>query len=134
MTSLDKYRANRRNALKSTGPRSDLGKKRASVNARCHGLSVPLPPAVLAPLQNQVADLMAADGIEREAALDLAEKIIEWERNRTHERMHHGAPVGNETEGSGEALAELPPLDKLSPAGHKRFLQILMKMLSSKPE
>ena len=39
MTSLRKIRANRTNALSSTGPRSSAGKARASQNARQHGLS-----------------------------------------------------------------------------------------------
>jgi hypothetical protein len=34
--------ANRRNAEKSTGPRSDCGKKRATQNAFCHGLTLPI--------------------------------------------------------------------------------------------
>jgi hypothetical protein len=40
MTSQTRIAANRRNALRSTGPRTDAGKMRASHNARKHGLSV----------------------------------------------------------------------------------------------
>lgn len=40
MTSVRKVRANRTNARSSTGPRSALGKSRASQNARRHGLSL----------------------------------------------------------------------------------------------
>ena len=39
MTSLKQIEANRRNALKSTGPRSEEGKQRASRNALRHGLT-----------------------------------------------------------------------------------------------
>ena len=39
MTSFKQIEANRRNALKSTGPRSEDGKQRASQNAVRHGLT-----------------------------------------------------------------------------------------------
>lgn len=42
MTSERKVEANRRNAKKSSGPKSSQGKKRAAQNARRHGLSVSL--------------------------------------------------------------------------------------------
>jgi hypothetical protein len=40
MTTARKILANQKNAVRSTGPRSDAGKARASRNARTHGLSV----------------------------------------------------------------------------------------------
>jgi hypothetical protein len=42
MTSQRKTEANRRNALRSTGPRTDAGKARSRRNAFKHGLEVPL--------------------------------------------------------------------------------------------
>jgi hypothetical protein len=43
MTTSDaKIRANRRNAFRSSGPRTAAGKQRSRQNARKHGLSVPL--------------------------------------------------------------------------------------------
>ena len=42
--SVSKLIANRSNALKSTGPRSELGKRRSAVNARRHGLNALLIP------------------------------------------------------------------------------------------
>ena len=39
MTSLKQIDANRRNALKSTGPQTEEGKQRASQNAIRHGLT-----------------------------------------------------------------------------------------------
>ena len=42
MTSPKQRAANRANALKSTGPKSELGRRRAAVNATQHGLSLPI--------------------------------------------------------------------------------------------
>ena len=42
--SASKLIANRSNSLKSTGPRSELGKRRSAVNARRHGLNALLIP------------------------------------------------------------------------------------------
>jgi len=43
MASERQILANRRNAQKSTGPKTALGKKRSSKNAYNHGLSLPIP-------------------------------------------------------------------------------------------
>ena len=45
MTTDAKARANRRNALRSTGPRTAEGKARSRRNAYKHGLSIPLDAA-----------------------------------------------------------------------------------------
>ena len=37
--SVSKLIANRTNALKSTGPRSEIGKRRSAVNSKKHGLN-----------------------------------------------------------------------------------------------
>ena len=42
--SVSKLIANRSNALKSTGPRSEVGKRRSAANARRHGLNALLIP------------------------------------------------------------------------------------------
>ena len=39
MTSFQQFQANRRNALRSTGPKTDDGKRRSRVNAVRHGLT-----------------------------------------------------------------------------------------------
>jgi len=49
MTSLKQIEANRRNALKSTDPRSEDGKQRASRNAVRHGLTA---ETVIEPLED----------------------------------------------------------------------------------
>jgi hypothetical protein len=41
MASEKQIAANRRNAQRSTGPKTEAGKERASRNALCHGLASP---------------------------------------------------------------------------------------------
>lgn len=73
--------ANKRNALKSTGPKTVLGRKTSARNSIRHGLSVPLPPHINNPLQLELSQLIQHDDIPPETARDLAQKIIEYERN-----------------------------------------------------
>ena len=79
--SLRKRAANRRNALKSTGPKTTSGRRVSSQNAVRHGLSVPPPPQLVDPVQQQLVELIVSDGFEYEIANDLAGKIIDYERN-----------------------------------------------------
>ena len=73
---------NRRNAKKSTGPKTAAGKARASRNALQHGLSVPidfLPE--LAQRRDQIAGAIKAAGVG-EGATALAEALLQLERIR----------------------------------------------------
>ena len=79
--SLNKRSANRRNALRSTGPKTALGRKTSARNATRHGLSVPLPPHISDPLQQELTLLIQHDGIDADTSGDLAQKIIDYERN-----------------------------------------------------
>ncbi len=45
MASSQQIAANRRNAKKSTGPRTEKGKERSSQNSYKHGLSSAMPPS-----------------------------------------------------------------------------------------
>ena len=56
MTSPAKARANRRNALKSTGPKTAAGKAAVAANAHRHGLSLPV---LLDPALSREADDLA---------------------------------------------------------------------------
>jgi hypothetical protein len=87
MTSLKQIEANRRNALKSTGPRSEEGKQRASRNAFRHGLTA---ETVLNPLEDPedyklfeeaiAAEYDAESAVERELILRLASLL--WRLRR----------------------------------------------------
>ena len=90
MTSPAKIRANRRNALKSTGPRTRAGKAIVARNARTHGLNI---PAFCDPgFAREVVELARAietsvtgaeaDATGHELACRIAEAIIDWRRVR----------------------------------------------------
>src|ERR1700688_399016 len=87
MTSARQIEANRRNAQGSTGPKTDLGKQRASQNAVRHGLTaetviVPLEDAEDYQAFEQVvtADYEAETAVERELVLRLASLL--WRLRR----------------------------------------------------
>src|SRR5262249_38567789 len=86
MTSETKRAANRRNAARSTGPRSAAGKKRASQNALRHGLAISLLQDAAARAEiERMAKLICGDGASRlkyELALVWAESEIVLRRAR----------------------------------------------------
>jgi hypothetical protein len=87
MTSIRQIEANRRNALESTGPKTDQGKRRASQNAVRHGLTA---ETVIVPLEDiddykafeqaVTADFEAVTAVERELVLRLASLL--WRLRR----------------------------------------------------
>ena len=86
MTSSRLAAANRRNARRSTGPRSASGKLSVAVNALRHGLSVPvLADPVLAGEVAELAERLAngsADSQVRELAVNVAAAQVDVERVR----------------------------------------------------
>jgi hypothetical protein len=79
--------ANRRNAQQSTGPRSDAGKQKSSLNALRHGLTacvVVLPTEDLAAYQRFSAEYLADLAPETFAERQSAQTIIDtqWRLNR----------------------------------------------------
>jgi len=84
--------ANRANAKRSSGPRSERGKRSVALNAIKHGLSMPLSSA-LGQLEGQdhpamqaIAELIAPECSSPEAARRIASTILEFERNETAQR------------------------------------------------
>jgi hypothetical protein len=79
MTSLRRIETNRRNALKSTGPKSELGKQHSRCNAVRHGLTAETVIHFLEDEQDYkafelsvTADFDARTAVERELVLRLA--------------------------------------------------------------
>ena len=87
MTSLRQIEANRRNALKSTGPTTPEGKERSSCNAVRHGLTAETVIAVLESSEDYetfeatvISDYNAETAVERQLVLRLASVL--WRLRR----------------------------------------------------
>ena len=87
MTSLKQIEANRRNALKSTGPPTPEGKERSRRNALRHGLTAETVITALEDAEDYqafeaavIADYDAESAIERELVLRLASVL--WRLHR----------------------------------------------------
>jgi energy-coupling factor transporter ATP-binding protein EcfA2 len=76
--------ANKLNSLKSTGPRSAQGKRRAAANAKKHSLSVPVDEFVFSTEIKKVADLIRDDCESDAQARALAKRIVNYERNEAY--------------------------------------------------
>lgn len=86
MTSPQKVAANRRNALRSTGPKGPEGRIRASLNATRHGLSVPLDETLFSRSIQQISDLVRPECGSDVEAQNLARLILDYERNESVQR------------------------------------------------
>jgi len=78
--------ANRQNALKSTGPKSLLGKRRSSGNSLSHGLSTTVALDAYDPQVASITEMIVQDGVDSQTANELATKILEYERNLAYQR------------------------------------------------
>ena len=110
--------ANRRNALQSTGPRSEIGKQKSSLNALRHGLTarvVVLPTEDLAAYQSFSAEFLADLAPETFAERQCAQTIIDtqWRLNRARGledgmlALGHYGPEGQIDPGHPEIHAAL---------------------------
>jgi fructose/tagatose bisphosphate aldolase len=79
MTSIKQIEANRRNSLKSTGPKTEAGKQASRCNAVRHGLTAETVIGVLEDAEDYkgfeaaiTADYDAQSAVERELVLRLA--------------------------------------------------------------
>jgi hypothetical protein len=81
MASPRQRAANRANALKSTGPKSEAGKSRASLNAIKHRLSLPIDQQLFATEIQQISALVREECASDAQAIEIAKRIIDFERN-----------------------------------------------------
>ena len=89
MTSAKRQAANQRNAQRSSGPRTDQGKRRSSVNAMQHGLNIPVESSAWAPLLPSLETLLESEGMEPSQARNLALCILNYERNLHYQRERY---------------------------------------------
>ena len=92
MTTFKQIEANRRNALKSTGPTSAQGKQRSRANAVRHGLTAETVIGALEDAEDYkafeatiIADYDAQSAVERELVLRLASLLWRLRRATTME-------------------------------------------------
>jgi hypothetical protein len=92
MTSWRQFEANRRNALKSTGPRTEAGKQQSRRNALRHGLTAETIVSALEDAEDYqafeeaiTADYDAQSAVERELVLRLASVLWRLRRATTME-------------------------------------------------
>jgi hypothetical protein len=92
MTSIKQIEANRRNSLKSTGPKTEVGKKTSRCNAVRHGLTAETVIGALEDAEDYkafeatiAADYDAQSAVERELVLRLASLLWRLRRATTIE-------------------------------------------------
>src|SRR6266576_2909760 len=92
MTSLKQIEANRRNSLKSTGPKTEAGKQASRCNAVRHGLTAETVIGALEDAEDYrafeaaiTADYDAQSAVERELVLRLASVLWRLRRATTME-------------------------------------------------
>ena len=118
MASERQIAANRRNAQKSTGPRSASGKKRSGQNALRHGLARPLSAA---DFEKQLEDFarQISGGSDAPATLALARTAAEAELELSRVRQVRKAMIERcmifgelESHNMFRCLAEFPHLNR----------------------
>jgi hypothetical protein len=111
MASEEQIAANRRNAAKSTGPRTEKGKARSRMNARRHGLAITLPK-----------DQKAWDELDKHSLAEIEKRFRQIDRERvkaiklTYKLIEKTAPDQLE-----RAIRRLANLDRYSARAYSRL-------------
>jgi hypothetical protein len=123
MTSAKAIVANRRNARRSTGPRTAAGKRKvAANNALRHGLAVSVPDAAMSATVARIAKVLAGPGASSERCalvMPIAEAQAELLRIRNARAALINLAAANlpdaadrEAEAIGQSLSILTRLDR----------------------
>ena len=117
MTSIKQIEANRRNSLKSTGPKTEAGKQAARCNAVRHGLTAETVIGALEDADDYkgfetaiTADYDAQSAVERELVLRLASLL--WRLRRATTISRYEAILWPQ---AGQILFALDNLDRRKP-------------------
>lgn len=119
MASETQIIANRANAKRSSGPKTQQGKRASAVNALRHGLSKPLVADEHVQSIQAIAKLIERECAGQWVAQDLAIKILEYERNEDQQRRQLAAMIKPPKSAlEGDALIEatrkeMPEFDML---------------------
>ncbi len=89
MTSTKRYAANLRNAQRSSGPKTEQGKRRSSLNATRHGLITPIENSSWAPFLEPLEILLESEGFVQPEARTLALCILNYERSLQYQRQYY---------------------------------------------
>ena len=137
MTSLKQRAANRNNARKSTGPRSEAGKQQSSVNSVKHSLTRPIDALPWGQHLQPLIDLLIRDGLEADKAGDLVRKILDYERNVDYQRarfLDFKAGVPLQYEASPSVHADLAIATRLDQSKKEKGKSKSKPASSNKPK
>lgn len=87
MTTRRQRLANRLNALRSTGPKTDSGKRSSSANSMRHGLTIPVELSPWAKHLQSVQTLLSSEGFGAMESRQLGLCILDFERNLEQQRQ-----------------------------------------------
>jgi len=112
--------ANRRNAVKSTGPRSSAGKRRARRNSYRHGLSVGAAGRPVAEHVERLARKIAGAGADA-TVLEQARSVAQAQLDLTQIRRMRASLI--------QRMAEFGALDTRDPLGTSRDFKRVLKSI-----
>ena len=82
--------ANRRNALRSTGPKTGAGKQSTSKNAMSHGLNQPIDPGKVGDALDRLQNVLIIAGYQPTHAFRIALCLLDYDRvDKAEDELHH---------------------------------------------
>src|SRR5258708_3846245 len=139
MTSRRRIESNRRNALKSSGPKTERGKHHASLNALSYGIHA---TALLLPLESEtehgelfaavLADTTPVGPIENVLACQIVRDIwrlkrLEYAENAQLSQEIHTRAIHRSCEPEVKAIHDSEPAESYYTTGRGRYIDDLIK-------